>query len=511
MLRCRSSPRRSGAGRLAAQRHQPELRRQCRIPPDDRQSRPRGHRRVLLAARAHRAPHQAGPVPERHGAARKPRREPAGDVHLPVAHGARGRQPRDVHTDAQSARAPGHGVERRRLSGRHVARRRWIAAHVGRSRGNRSVQRRAGLQSDGRFAVWAAHRSHPHRAARLAAPGIHVHAGRLGRPREHQRALRRGGPPQSYAHGMSQYGFRDLNLVTTPAFTLANEGNRPVYVPADSIVVATGALSSTDSRLYAQFGQVLVIGSDLQSDTKQMTLGFGGFTGRGMSFQLSYTYTRARDQSSFSTGASSQGFAAASTAGDPNAREWATSSFERRHSFLGTLTYPITAALEVTAIGRLTSGVPFTPLVGSDVNGDGARNDRALVFDPATSADTAVANGMRALLATASPGVRICLQSQVGRVAARNSCAGPWQPSLDLQVNWRPGYFGLDRRLTVSLLTVNLLGGLDEWLHGAANLHGWGFTAAPDAVLLYVRGFDPAGPQYRYAVNGRFRATAAHV
>src|SRR5437899_11866156 len=146
------------------------------------------------------------------------------------------------------------------------------------------------------------------------------------------------------------------------------------------------------------------------------------------------------------------------------------------YSFLGTVTYPITGALEVTAIGRVTSGVPFTPLVGSDVNGDGARNDRALVFDPATTVDTAVANGMRALLATASPGVRTCLQSQVGRVAARNSCTGPWQPSLDLQVNWRPGYFGLDRRLTVSLLTVNLLGGLDEWLHGSAHLHGWGFT-----------------------------------
>src|SRR5204863_344361 len=43
---------------------------------------------------------------------------------------------------------------------------------------------------------------------------------------------------------------------------------------------------------------------------------------------------------------------------------------------------------------------------------------------------------------------------------------------------------------------------------GAANLHGWGFTAAPDPVLLYVRGFDPGALQYRYAVNGRFGATA---
>jgi len=312
----------------------------------------------------------------------------------------------------------------------------------------------------------------------------------------------------SYARGMSQYGFRDLNLVTTPAFTLANEGNRPVYVPADSIIPGTGALSSTDARRYPQVGQVLVVGSDLQSDTKQMTLGFGGFTGRGMSFQVSYTYTRALDQSSFSSGASSQGFAAASTAGDPNVREWATSSFERRHSLLGTLTYPFTGAIEITAIGRLTSGTPFTPSVGSDINGDAARNDRAFVFNPATVTDTSVAHAMRTLLATAPAAVRSCLESQLDQVAARNSCSGPWQPSLDLQLNWRPSWFGLDRRLTISLVTVNLLGGLDEWLHGTANLHGWGFSAAPDPVLLYVRGFDPTSESFRYAVNQRFGAIA---
>ena len=312
----------------------------------------------------------------------------------------------------------------------------------------------------------------------------------------------------SYARGMSQYGFRDLNLVTTPAFMLADEGNRPVYVPADSIVPATGALSSADSRLHPQFGQVLVIGSDLESDTKQMTFGFGGFTARGMSFQLSYTYTRARDQSSFSSGASSQGFAAASTAGDPNTREWATSSFERRHSLLGTLTYPITAAVEITAIGRVTSGTPFTPSVASDINGDGARNDRAFVFDPAVTADTSVAHAMRTLLAGAPAGVRSCLEAQLDQVAARNSCSGPWQPSLDLQLNWRPAWLGLDRRLTISLVTVNLLGGLDEWLHGTANLRGWGFSAAPDPVLLYLRGFDPTSQSFRYAVNQRFGAIA---
>jgi hypothetical protein len=313
----------------------------------------------------------------------------------------------------------------------------------------------------------------------------------------------------SYARGVSQYGFRDLNLVTAPRFTVPDEANRPVYVPADSILPATGALSSTASRVHAEFGHVLVIGSDLRSDTRQLTLGFGGLTTRGLMFQLSYTLTRARDQSSFSCCAAAQGFAAATTAGDPNVREWATSDVQREHSFLATVTYPVTAAFEITAIGRLSSGAPFTPLVGSDVNGDGARNDRAFVFDPTTAPDTAVANGMRSLLTRAPSAVRSCLERQLGQIAARNSCLGPWAPSLDFQLNWHPAWFGLDRRLTISLLTVNLLAGLDEWLHGTANLHGWGFSAVPDPVLEYARGFDPTTDRFIYALNGRFGATAA--
>src|SRR5256886_9800121 len=61
----------------------------------------------------------------------------------------------------------------------------------------------------------------------------------------------------------------------------------------------------------------------------------------------------------------------------------------------------------------------------------------------------------------------------------------------------------------MSLLTVNLLGGLDEWLHGRAQLRGWGYAPAPDPVLLSARGFDPTTNQFRYAVNGRFGGIAS--
>src|SRR5207244_2246329 len=58
----------------------------------------------------------------------------------------------------------------------------------------------------------------------------------------------------SYARGSSQYGFRDLNLVAAPHFTLPDEAARPVYVPVDAIVPATGALGVTASRVHPEFG-----------------------------------------------------------------------------------------------------------------------------------------------------------------------------------------------------------------------------------------------------------------
>jgi len=114
---------------------------------------------------------------------------------------------------------------------------------------------------------------------------------------------------------------------------------------------------------------------------------------------------------------------------------------------------------------------------------------------------------MTKLIAGAPAGVQQCLTSQLGASAARNSCRGVWQPSLEMQVNWRPQTFGLNRRLMISVTTQNLLGGLDELFHSSNNLHGWGAIRSQDNTLLYVRGFDPVANRYVYEVNERFGAS----
>ena len=311
----------------------------------------------------------------------------------------------------------------------------------------------------------------------------------------------------SFARGIAQTSARDLNLDGSPKFFLENESGRPVFAPVTSIVPATGAVSLTGSRLSPRFGVVSQINSDLESSTRQLTASFNGITTRAILFNLSYTFTRSRDEtqgiSTFGGGGSG-----ASTAGNPNVAELATSDRERRHSFVGTITWPIKPAFEITAIGRLSSGGFFTPIVGGDVNGDGLRNDRPFIFDPASTSDTAVSNGMSRLLAAAPARARECLEGQMGSIAQRNSCSVPWSPTFDLQANFRPSAFGLNRRLTISVLGLNTLTGIDQLLHGKDDLHGWGQPIFPDRTLLYVRGFDAANRKFTYQVNEHFGAQA---
>jgi hypothetical protein len=154
---------------------------------------------------------------------------------------------------------------------------------------------------------------------------------------------------------------------------------------------------------------------------------------------------------------------------------------------------------------RAQSGLPFTPLVQGDVNGDGRGGDRAFVPDADAEPDAVLAGQLRAMLADGSSSARHCLLASRGHVAARNGCRGPWTQSLNIQ--WRPPTpqrWG--NRVAPNVYFQNVLGGLDQLLHGGST-RGWGSEAAPDPVLLVPRGFDQAAGRFRYDVNPRFADT----
>jgi hypothetical protein len=227
----------------------------------------------------------------------------------------------------------------------------------------------------------------------------------------------------TYSLGTGLWGYHDINLDEGKYFTLAGE-NRPFFGNPSAIVPTTGASSMVASRLHPEYGNVFDVVSERQSHAHQFTASLNGIIRQKLTFFTNYTLGFSKDQASGS-------FQQNLTAGNPNVAEWATGSNDRRHTLNLSLAYAILPELEISWLGRLSSGSPFTPTVSRDINGDGATNDRAFIFDPAATADTALANGMTRLLANVPGAVQSCLTSQFGQIAARNSCRNSWTESFD--------------------------------------------------------------------------------
>jgi hypothetical protein len=300
---------------------------------------------------------------------------------------------------------------------------------------------------------------------------------------------------------LSQSGMVDANFSGTERFQLPAEGNRPVYVSTAAIDPASGAVAPTEARKSNLFGSVTARVSDLRGHGGQLTFGAapGMFRfGDGMTLMTSASYTLQESRRQY------RGFDGASF-GDPRSIEWSVNGNDVRHVLVvsGGLAAPKLGV--VTFFVRMQSGLPFTPLVGGDVNGDGRSGDRAFIPDPTTAPSSDLARQLSALLASGSPTARRCLTANLGHVPDRNGCRSPWSQSINMQ--WSvPTPSRWSGRAHPTIYLQNLAAGVDQALHGS-DLRGWGLPAAPDPVLLVPRTFDPAGPAFAYDVNPRFAET----
>ncbi len=238
--------------------------------------------------------------------------------------------------------------------------------------------------------------------------------------------------------------------------------------------------------------------SDLAVHLRQLKFDLKPITANlRFTWDLTYTFLDVQEQY--------RGFS--STAGDPFAVSWGAQPQTPRHTVdLQWTDLPIFGVVYLTTIVHATSGPRFTPLVASDINGDGMANDRAFVFDPSKSADS-VGSAMRTLLATGAPAARACLSKQIGQLATRASCQAPWTVGNAVQLKLNPAKVGLPKRATLALTVGNPLGILDLAMHGGADTRGWGQQIPPDQNLLYVTGFDPVTRTFKYDVNQRFGST----
>jgi hypothetical protein len=301
----------------------------------------------------------------------------------------------------------------------------------------------------------------------------------------------------TYSLNMNQQRVVDLNFDGVTRFTLAGE-NRPVFVDTASIVAGTGSIAARDARISQSFARVSQVRSDIRSRSAQLAIRLSPIRRSSTRFNWSgaYTFTSVREQVS--------GFS--STAGNPLGVEWSRAS-QGRHGFNYSLRYLLFDAVNISWNGQFRSGGSYTPMISGDINGDGYSNDRAFIHDPASTVDPSLAAAMGELIDRAPGAVRDCLLRQVGRIAARNSCRGPWSSSASLNVTLNRAKFRMPQRANVAFSLSNPLGAADLFLHGSGKLRGWGQTPTPDQQLLYVRGFNSDTRRYTYEVNQRFGAT----
>lgn len=309
------------------------------------------------------------------------------------------------------------------------------------------------------------------------------------------------------SYDLNQPGIVDANFSGVQRFALAAEGNRPVFVTSTSVDAPSGAVSGTEARRSATFGRVGVRTSDLRGYGGQLTLTVQPdffktrHTVGAMYGSVSYTLQASRRQY--------RGFDGAAF-GDPRTREWAPSASDARHIVLLQGGWYSEVIGAVTLFARAQSGLPFTPIVQGDVNGDGRAGDRAFVPDVATTQNPTLASQLHALTANGSSVARECVTAFAGRVADRNGCRGPWTATLNMQ--WTPRLpTKVYRRFDLSVYFDNVLGGVDQILHGANRLRGWGASPMPDPVLLVPRAFNAATRAFAYDVNPRFAETRPNL
>jgi outer membrane receptor for ferrienterochelin and colicin len=303
-----------------------------------------------------------------------------------------------------------------------------------------------------------------------------------------------------YSTTRNNFTVQDLNLRDQASFTLAGEGNRPVFIPAARLNSANnlrGAVQS-DRAENTGFDRVYLNGSEGEARSFHVSLELQQRLMEVVHLTLSYGYTRASDNGSFSCCTSFEGISNAPTAGNPNAYGdpgdtelgWGPSDFERRHAVVASFLYRAPLGIRLNGIFRAQSGTPWTPVVDGDVNGDGlSSNDRVFVGSNLQFTNAAERDQYLAALEAFD-----CVAEQEGGFARRNSCRNPWFRSLDLRLAKDIRTFGTQRAEVIVDL-FNVLNGLNrDW--------GRSVTVSGDATrLLRAESYDAVTGNIVYSTN----------
>ncbi|MGE4434591.1 MAG: carboxypeptidase regulatory-like domain-containing protein [Bacteroidales bacterium] len=297
--------------------------------------------------------------------------------------------------------------------------------------------------------------------------------------------------------GRNNYMYIDRNMQDQPYFTLSNEDNRGVYVPASTINTAKGTTNWTQGKKSDKIGRVIELVSDGKVNTYTAVVDATYRYYKEGQVVLSYTWNDSRDNTSYNGNVANSATLYKMVYDDPrdlNTVSYSDNQYRSKVVFYGSSPkfWGITAGVRYSGRG----GTRYSMVTNGNINGDFVNgNDLAFVFDPnAPSTPQAIKDGINGLLSNpdVDQSFKDYLKASFGKVAERNGGKNGFYGSWDLRLAKDIKTYKT-QRLTVSVDLFNLANMIDKTKGLSRNLG--------KQTLLNVTGFDATTQNYTYSVN----------
>lgn len=240
--------------------------------------------------------------------------------------------------------------------------------------------------------------------------------------------------------GRNNYTYIDRNMVADPFFSLVNEDNRGVFVPASSIP-DNGQPDWQEGKISNKLGRVLELTS--LGKINQYAVVFDAtynYFKDGV-INVSYTWNDAKDNTSFNGNVANSATLSQPVVDDPrnlNTLTYSDNQFRHKVVVYGSLPtfYGVKVGVRYSGIG----GTRFSLLSGVNNNGDfvTSSNDLAYVFDYKNNITPGnIRTGIQGILdnPNASQSMKDFLISSAGKIATRNGGENGFFGTIDLRVS----------------------------------------------------------------------------
>ena len=317
-----------------------------------------------------------------------------------------------------------------------------------------------------------------------------------------------------YARTVNNYVYLDRNLVDQPYFTLSNEANRGVFVPASSIAPNSGQTNNVLGRKTQAVGRTLMLTNGARLQTLSFIVDGEIRLPRNGSLAFSYTWNDARDNTSYNGNVANTSTFRPIKSDPRSLDEINYSDNQFRHKLVAYGSTPSFGGVVLSVRFTGMGGTRYSLTVDGDINGDfvggpGTDNDLAFVFDPANpEVSQAVRTSMQKVLDNPDNRAAGAIRNSLGRIFDRNGGENPFSGTFDVRLAKSIKTYKT-QSLALSIDVFNFANLLGQVLDGvttrggeAVSRRNWGGNYnLGNQTLLTPSGFNATTRQYNYRVN----------